>query len=227
MTHRPPRPGAALLTLLLAFAVVLAGTASLWAAEPAAPPEPPTPASVPAPPPFVDLEGRDSTHQAGRIDMTVFMDFFCSHCHHFDTVVVPMLKKEYGDKLKIHYVGFPIVDPKASHIPILAYYLADAQGKGEAMKDLLFSAIWDHRLDVTRPDILLGIASKAGLDLDAFKRGFNENTMGDRLSEGIDTARAINVRGTPTLLIDNHIKVNDNSVRNVEAVFADVLDADG
>lgn len=225
------RPFPLLRALLPAVAVLLLGLPGpLWAAsDPPAPDAPPAPAqaAVPDRPPFVDIEGRESTHQPGEVRMTVFMDFFCSHCHHFDTVVLPVLRKEYGDKLKVRYVGFPIVDPKASHIPILAYYLAERQGKADAMRDLLFSAIWDHRLDVTRPEILLGIASKAGLDLEAFKRGFNENAMGDRLTEGMETARAIGARGTPTVLIDNHIRLNDNSLRNVEAVFARVLDADG
>jgi len=175
----------------------------------------------------VDIQGRESTHTKGEVHLTILMDFFCSHCHHFDTTVLPVLEKEYGDKLKVRYMGFPIVDPKASHIPVLAYYLADAQGKGDAMRQLLFSAIWDHRLDVTRPDILLGIAQKAGLDLEQFKKGFNENTMRPRLEEGLDMAKAIGARGTPTLLIDNHIRITDNSLRSIEAVFADVLKADG
>jgi len=175
----------------------------------------------------VDIEGRKSTHEDGKVKMTVFLDFFCSHCHHFDTVIVPVLMKEYGDKLQIRYVGYPIVDPKASHIPVLAYYLAEEQGKGDAMRDLLFAAIWDHKLDVTRPDVLLGIADQAGLDLEAFKRGFNENTMGGRLTDGAADARAIGSRGTPTILIDNHIRLNDNSLRNVQAVLAEVMETGG
>jgi len=208
--------------------LLLAAPAALWAQAAPAPPAPAAPATPmaapePEAPPYTDIEGRQSTHQDGMVKMTVFLDFFCSHCHHFDTVIVPVLKKEYGDQLQIQYVGFPIVDPKASHIPVLAYYLAEQQGKGEAMKELLFTAIWDHRLDVTRPDVLLGIASQAGLDLDAFKRGFNENAMGGRLSDGAADARAIGARGTPTVLIDNHLRLNDNSLRNVEAVLAQVL----
>jgi len=216
-------------TALALGALLLATPASLWAQAapaPASPDAPPAPAAAPVPeaPPFVDIEGRESTHEDGKVKMTVFLDFFCSHCHHFDTVIVPVLKKEYGDKLQIQYVGFPIVDPKASHIPVLAYYLAEQQGKGDAMRELLFTAIWDHRLDVTRPDVLLAIANQAGLDLEEFKRGFNENAMGQRLTDGTADARAIGARGTPTVLIDNHIRLNDNSLRNVEAVLAQVFD---
>ncbi len=178
-------------------------------------------------PPFVDFKGRKSTHEQGKIKMTVFMDFFCSHCHHFESTVVPVLQKEYGDKLIVDYVGFPLVDPKASHIPVIAYYLADEQGKADAMRDALFMTIWDLRMDVTRPDILLGVADKAGLDLEAFKKGFNDDHMRDRLEQGIKDARAIKLRGTPTILLDNHIKMNDVSLRGLEGAFAKVLEADG
>lgn len=220
-----PTPARAALAL---GALLLALPALAWAQAAPAPPAPGTPpapaaAAVPEAPPYVDIDGRESTHEDGVAKMTVFFDFLCSHCHHFDTVVVPVLQQEYGDQLQIRYVGFPIVDPKASHIPVLAYYLAEQQGKGDAMRELLFTAIWDHRLDVARPDVLLGIASQAGLDLEAFKSGFNENVMGGKLTDGVAEARAIGAHGTPTILIDNHIRLNDNSLRNVEAVLAQVL----
>ena len=178
-------------------------------------------------PTYVDLKGRTSTHEQGKIKMTIFLDFYCGHCHSFDTTIVPVLEKEYGDKLEVEYVGFPLVDPQASHIPVLAYYLADEQGKGEAMRNALFSTIWDLKMDVTRPDILLGVAAKVGLDLEDFKAGFNEGRMQARMEQGMKDARAINLRGTPTVLIDNHIKMNDISVRGLESVFAMVLKENG
>jgi thiol:disulfide interchange protein DsbA len=176
---------------------------------------------------YVDFDNRKSTHEAGIIKMTIFLDFYCSHCHQFDITIVPQLEKEYGDKLQVEYIGYPLVDPQVSHIPVLAYYLADEQGKGKAMRDALFTTIWDLRMDVSRPDILLGVAAKAGLDLDAFKQGFNSNSMMERMERGMEAAKAIKLRGTPTVLIDNHLKMNDISMRGLEAVFAEVLAADG
>ena len=176
---------------------------------------------------YVDFDSRKSSHESGIIKMTIFLDFYCSHCHQFDTTVVPLLEKEYGDKLQVEYIGYPLVDPQVSHIPVLAYYLADEQGKGKAMRDALFTTIWDLRMDVSRPDILLGVAAKAGLDLDAFKQGFNDNRMMERMEQGMKDAKSIKLRGTPTVLIDNHLKVNDISVRGLEAIFAEVLAADG
>jgi len=176
---------------------------------------------------YVDFDSRKSSHETGIIKMTVFMDFYCSHCHQFESTIVPLLEKEYGDKLQVEYVGYPLVDPQVSHIPVLAYYLADEQGKADAMREALFSTIWDLRMDVSRPDILLGVAAKAGLDLDTFRQGFNDNRMTARMEQGIKDGKDIKLRGTPTILIDNHLKVNDISVRGLEAVFAEVLEADG
>lgn len=175
-------------------------------------------------PKYVELKDRASTHEAGRIKMTIFLDFYCSHCHHFDTVVVPVLEKEYGNKLEITYVGYPLVDPQASHIPVLAYYLADEQGKEAAMRVGLFSAIWDLRLDVSRPDILLGVAQKAGLDLEKFKQGFNSDAMRSRLDAGIADGKAIGLRGTPTIMIDNHLRVLEPTLKVLQSIFADVLE---
>lgn len=211
----------------LMFAAVL-GTMTLLPAPPAALSADKAPQAAPPAPemvPYVDLTGRESTHEPGKAKMTVFMDFYCPHCHKFDQTVVPILKKEHGDHLQITYVGYPIVDPQASHIPVLAYYLAEEQGKGEVMKNLLFTAIHDHRLDVTRPEILLAIAQKAGLDLEQFKKGFNENRMMGKLEDGVAEGKAIGVRGTPTVLIDNHIRVNLTTLQTIEEVLAKVLES--
>ena len=180
--------------------------------------------SEPDLPNYVELKDRTSTHESGRIKMTIFLDFYCSHCHHFDTVVVPVLEKEYGKKLEVTYVGYPIVDPQASHIPVLAYYLAEEQGKGEAMRLGLFAAIWDHRLDVSRPDILLGVAQKAGLDLELFKQGFNSDAMRSRLDAGVADGKAIGLRGTPTIMIDNHLRVLEPSLKVLQSIFVEVLE---
>jgi len=221
MSHPMLKPVAA-----FGLAVCVLLTAPLSALAQSAPGSPASPpaATEPDRPPYVSIKGRESTHEDGIIKLTIFLDFFCGHCHKFDTTVVPLLQKEYGDKLQVTYVGMPIVDRQASPIPVIAYYLADAQGKGDVMRDLLFSYIWDLRLDVTKPDYLLAIADKAGLDLEAFKRGFNEGTMLDRLEEGKKTGQAIGLRGTPTLLIDNHLRINDISMRSLEAIFSEVLE---
>ncbi|MDH5526570.1 MAG: DsbA family protein [Nitrospirota bacterium] len=176
--------------------------------------------------PFVVLD-RKSTHKKGQVNVTVYFDFYCSHCHEFDNKVWPVLVKEHGDTLHVTWVGMPIVDPAASPVTVLAFYLADAQGKGEEMRNALFSAIWNHRLDPSKPDVLLGIATQLGLDLNRFKREFNENVMVERMEDGIKQARAIGARGTPTVLLDNHIRVTGYGIKNVEAAIAEALKADG
>ncbi len=214
-----------LLGTLLAMSLLLSLTPVLAHADSPAVPDAVAAPDAPGEPKIFNVKGRESTHEAGKIKLTIYFDFFCSHCHHFDTVVLPVLQKEYGDKLEVEYWGLPIVDPAASHVPILAFYLAEQQGKGDAMREILFQAIWDNRLDVTRPEVLLGVAQKAGLDLEAFKQGFNDNIMGKRLKKGIADSKAIGARGTPTLLIDNHVRITDNTLRNVEAVFATALES--
>lgn len=257
---RVPLPALAALWLAATVPVPPAAWAQTAPPAPAAPRAPGAPAraAVPDAAPYVHVAGRESTHEDGVVKMTVFLDFFCSHCHHFDTVLAPLLKKDYGDRVRIEYVGFPVVVPKASYMPVLAYYLADAQGRGDAMRELLFAAIWDHKLDVTRPAVLLGVAEQAGLDLEAFKRGFNAyqgeyrdivvawfmeerdeakipamrskvaTDMGERLARGIETAVAVGARGTPTFLVDNHLRLpgdasNTYSLRDIESVFPVVL----
>ncbi len=169
------------------------------------------------------IADKKSMHEKGKVNMTVFFDFFCPHCHQFDSVVVPLLHSEYGDKLIITSIGFPIIY-EDSVIPVEAYELAKAAGKGEEMKRAIFDAIYYQRKDGANHDVLVSIARSIGLNAGKFQNDLKSGVKKKAVFEGSELARSYGARSTPTVILDGNIFVRDNSLANISSIINKLLE---
>src|SRR5262245_43753443 len=82
---------------------------------------------------FVELNKETSIHTRGKVKLTEFADFYCPHCHLFEQAAIPILEKEFGDRLEVTMVGFPVIPGK---LPTAfdMYEQAKTMGKGPEMK---------------------------------------------------------------------------------------------
>lgn len=174
---------------------------------------------------YVVVPDKKSTHEKGKVKMVVFFDFFCPHCHQLDTVVVPLLQREYGKRLLVTYIGFPIVY-EDSVIPLEAYELAKEEGKGEEMKNAIFDAIYYQRKDGANTEVLLTIAKSIGLDEGKFKKRLTSGIKKKTVLEGKELAKSYSAKSTPTLIIDGNLLVKDNSLAAISAIINKILEGD-
>ena len=58
------------------------------------------------------IKGERSLHTPGKVLLLEFADFYCPHCHLFEKVVTSQLKKEFGERLEVRLVGFPVIRGK-------------------------------------------------------------------------------------------------------------------
>src|SRR4030067_183387 len=169
------------------------------------------------------IPDKKSTHEKGKVKMIIFFDFFCPHCHQFYSVVVPLLKREYGDKLQITSMGYPIIY-EDSVIPVEAYELAKAGGKGEEMKTAIFDAIYYQRKDGASHDVLVSIAKTNGLNAEKFQKDLKSGVKKKAAIEGRDLAKSYGATGTPTVILDGNIFIRDNSLANISSVISKILE---
>ncbi|MCC6544095.1 MAG: DsbA family protein [Nitrospirae bacterium] len=169
------------------------------------------------------IHDKKSTHEKGKVKMTIFFDFFCPHCHQFDSVVVPLLLREYGDKLKVTFTGYPIIY-EDSVIPVEAYELAKAEGKGEEMKTAIFDAIYYQRKDGANHDVLISIAKTIGMNGEKFQKNLESGVMKKTVLEGRELAKSYGANSTPTVILDGNILVKDNSLANVSSIISRILE---
>lgn len=177
---------------------------------------------------FELLRDEPSTHRRGKVSMIEFADFYCPHCHHFEETAVPMLLKEFGDKLEVTMVGFPVIRGK---LPTAfdMYEQAKMMGKGSEMKGVLFRTIHKDKMDgVLDRSIRSLLIREVGLDVTAFEAGLESGKPARAFEEGRRWGERIKVSSTPSILIDGNIKVDGVNMTpdNVRTIIRSILEND-
>jgi protein dithiol oxidoreductase (disulfide-forming) len=172
------------------------------------------------------LKDEPSTHQPGKVKLVEFADFYCPHCHHFDGEGLPILEKEFGNKLETTMVGFPVIRGKLP-TPFDMYEQAKMMGKGNEMKKVLFRTIHQDKvtgvLDRSLRELLI---REVGLDPKAFEEGMASGKPAQLFEDGKKWGERIKLQQTPTLLLDGNIKVEKIDPENLKLVIQSILDAD-
>ncbi len=175
---------------------------------------------------FEVLKGEVSTHTPGKVKLIEFADFYCPHCHRFDGDALPLLEKEFGNKLEATMVGFPVIPGK---LPTAfdMYEQAKMMGKGNEMKAVLFRTIHKDKitgvLDRSLREVLI---REVGLHPKAFEEGMASGKPAKIFEEGRKWGERIKVQSTPTVLIDGNIKAESIDPENLKLIIQSILDAD-
>jgi thiol:disulfide interchange protein DsbA len=176
---------------------------------------------------FEVLRGEVSTHTPGKVKLIEFADFYCPHCHRFDGEVLPLLEKEFGNKLEATMVGFQVIQGKLP-TPFDMYEQAKLMGKGNEMKAVLFRTIHKDKitgvLDRSLREFLI---KEVGLDPKGFEEGMASGKPAKIFEEGRKWGERIKVQFTPTVLIDGNIKAESIDPENLKLIIQSILDADG
>jgi len=145
-----------------------------------------------------------SMHTAGKVKLEIFVDFYCPHCHRFEASVLPELRKEFGDKLEVTEVGFPVIRNKPV-LPFELYEAARAEGKGAAMAHVLFRVLQDEKRDIENPDVQALVIKESDLNVDVVTKRLASGDPKRRLEEGISRGNRYGVHATPTVLLDGYV----------------------
>ena len=167
-----------------------------------------------------------STHTPGKVKLTEFADFYCPHCHLFEQGALPILEKEFGDRLEVTMVGFPVM-PGNLPTAFDMYEQARTMGKGTEMKRVLFRTIHKDRLHILDRLIRESLVKEVGLDPAAFEAGLASGKPAKAVEQGKKWGQRVEVKQTPTILLDGNIKVERIDPENLITVIRSILDADG
>ena len=173
---------------------------------------------------FIELK-EPSTHTPGKVKLTEFADFYCPHCHMFEQAAIPVLEKEFGDRLEVTMVGFPVIPGK---LPTAfdMYEQAKMMGKGPEMKRVLFRAIHKDKMHVFDKVIRAALIKEVGLDPVAFEAGMASGKPARSVEEGKKLGKRVDVQQTPTVVLDGNIKAESIDPENLKTIIQSILDAD-
>ncbi len=171
------------------------------------------------------IKGERSLHTPGKVLLLEFADFYCPHCHLFEKIVTSQLKKEFGERLEVRLVGFPVIRGKLP-TAFEMYEQARAMGKGSEMKDVLFHTIHKEKIHVFDRGIRSLLIREVGLDGKAFEDGLASGEPYKALEKGKAWGERINVKHTPTVVLDGNLQVPNLDIDNLRTLINGILKKD-
>ncbi|MGQ0812577.1 MAG: DsbA family protein [Nitrospiraceae bacterium] len=174
---------------------------------------------------FEMLPNETSTHTPGKVKLVEFADFYCPHCHRFDEEGLPILEKEFGNKVEVMMVGYPVIPGK---LPTAfdMYEQAKSMGKGNEMKRVLFRTIHKDRTHLLDKLIREALIKEVGLNPVAFEAGLASGKPAKAFEDGKKWGERIKLQQTPTVLLDGNIKVEGIDPENLKMIIQSILDSD-
>jgi protein dithiol oxidoreductase (disulfide-forming) len=175
---------------------------------------------------YTVLKDEGSLHTPGKVKLIEFADFYCPHCHMFEQKILPLLEKEFGNRLEVMFVGFPIIPGKIP-TPFDMYEQAKVMGKGPQMKQVLFRTIHKDGTQILDRTIREALIKEVGLDPATFETGLASGKPARAVEDSKKWGQRVQVEHTPTLILDGNIKLETVDPDNLKIVIRSILDADG
>jgi predicted DsbA family dithiol-disulfide isomerase len=108
-----------------------------------------------------------------------------------------MAKTQYG--LELNRGEFPI-DSRPAHIGMK---YAETVGKGHEYHKRVFEAYWLEAQDISKLDILVGLAEEVGLERESFLASLKNTDFDADVSKDQTTAYQYQLRGVPAMIFEN------------------------
>ena len=89
---------------------------------------------------------------------------------------------------------------------VVSYYLAEHHDYGTwlAFDEAVFDALWTEGRDIGETDLLVDLATDAGVDADEVRSALDDDALRDEVRERFEAARQQGITGVPTFLYDGH-----------------------
>jgi protein dithiol oxidoreductase (disulfide-forming) len=165
------------------------------------------------------------------IEMSEFFNYSCGHCYRF-LETSKRLRSKFKDKL--HHKKFPIYWGNQTAYPAMAFYIADELGVEEEFTQELFDTNFKLGVDIFQPKVIKLLARDYKIDKE-MTEGMKSASIKKKTDRSLEMAQQFNANETPTIIINNILKVapsmSNGSVKemtdNLELIFKDILKNNG
>ncbi len=132
-----------------------------------------------------------------KVIIIEFFDYNCGYCKKSLDAVTELLRTEYD--LKISFRDYPILSP-SSRVAAKAALASREQGKYFKFHSALMSVQGN-----LNKDMIFSIATNLNIDIDKLKKDMKKIEVEEIIEQNESLARKLNIRGTPTFIIDGKI----------------------
>jgi protein-disulfide isomerase len=132
-----------------------------------------------------------------------YINFTCPHCNNFRSAAIPLYQK-YAKRIDRRYV--PILFRGQNDAALRLFVIAQKNGKEEEIVNALFDATFKYGVNINDPAIVNYLARSSGL-AELYERDYAADWVGKKIAENHQKADAAGVSATPTLVLNNALRV--------------------
>jgi len=153
-------------------------------------------------------EGRDyatinppaPTDGQGKVEVTEFFSYMCSHCYEFEPVLAKWVKNAMPKDVVFRRVPVVFRDSWAPTAKI--YYTLEALGEVERLNGEVFDAMHFERIDLNNEKTLEAWVGKKGLDPKKFMDTYRSFTVQSKIARSKQLTEAHGIQGVPAMTVD-------------------------
>jgi protein-disulfide isomerase len=150
-----------------------------------------------------------------KVTVVEFSDFQCPYCGMFYQQTYPLLKKNYGDKIRFVFKNFPLSLHPDAMPAALAAECANEQGKFWEYHDVLF----ENQQNLNR-DGFLKYASQVGVsDIPKFTQCYDSQKYKDKIQADMDAGVRYFVAGTPTFYFNGYYAAGARQYSDIQNII--------
>ena len=150
-----------------------------------------------------------------KVTIIEFFDYNCGYCKKSLDAITELLRSEFD--LKVSFREYPILSP-SSRTAAKAALAARKQGK----YFVLHSALMSMQGNLNE-DKIFQAASNLKIDLNKLKKDMNNIDIENILQENEDLARKLNIRGTPTFIINGKLYAGALELNKLKTIINESL----
>jgi protein-disulfide isomerase len=143
---------------------------------------------------------------AAPVLVELFEDFQCPGCKAFTDSVEPQLLEAYvtTGQARLVFRQYPFIGAESLQAAY-ASMCANEQGRFWDYHDMLFANQVGENRGAFADRRLLAFAEDLGLDMDAFRTCFNDQTYETEIAQDLQAGQQAGVRSTPTVMVNGEI----------------------
>jgi len=153
-----------------------------------------------------------------------YINFTCPHCNNFRAASMSLTRK-YAKRLNRQYV--PVLFRGQNDAALRLFYIAQKQGREAEVVNALFDATFKYGVNINDAAIVSYLARSSGL-AEAYERDYSADWVTQKVAESRDKADAAGITATPTIVIQNALRIMPSGgmqefVGNLDRIIAQLL----
>lgn len=164
------------------------------------------------------LNPAQPTSNPGKIVVSEFFSYQCSHCYAFYPVVKAWAAKLPQD---VVFERVPVSLGRSSWVPVSqAFYALQAMGKLEQMDRLIFAGIHVQNAKLLDEASVTSFVAKQGVNAADFTAAYNSFGVKSSTVRADQMMKTYKVQGTPSMVVDGKYVVMNEGTKNYDDLLA-------